>query len=282
MKPVEELIRMQGGMASGYEQMDAEAFEKLKADTYNREPGNTYDPSVYDCPICLNKGDIARAAQNDHGWWMTYHAPCKCLEIRKTIRQMQRSGLKNIIRDYTFSAFKATEPWQKTTKNAAMDYAKHPDGWFYIGGQVGCGKTHLCTAICREFLLNGREVKYMLWRDDAVKAKQLVNDYAEYQALIGPYKSAEVLYIDDLFKTGKNDKGETQRPTAADVNLAFEILNSRYTDPQKLTIISSECTVEELLAIDEGVGSRITERSVVFSISKDRKKNYRLRKVTEL
>ena len=49
-----------------------------------------------------------------------------------------------------------------------------------------------------------------------------------------------------------------------------------------LTIISSECTTNDLLDIDEATGGRICEKAQVFSIAPDRAKNYRLRKVTEL
>ena len=88
------------------------------------------------------------------------------------------------------------------------------------------------------------------------------------------WKKAEVLYIDDLFKTeqGKN-------PTTADINVAFEILNYRYRNPQLITLISSEKTIQELVRIDEAVGSRIFEMSRDFcvNIGKDIKKNYRLK-----
>ena len=198
--------------------------------------------------------------------------------------RLKKSGLKNIIKDYTFDKYEAEEPWQQTLKEAAMEYAnaKQPEGWFFLGGQSGCGKTHLCTAVCRKFLLEGRRVMYMLWRDEIVKLKGLVNDAVQYGELIDKYKKAEVLYIDDLFKTGKNSEGEAQRPTPADVNIAFEIINYRSNDPALLTIISSECTEDDLLDIDEAVGGRIIEKSTAFSIAKNRKRNYRLKKSVTL
>jgi DNA replication protein DnaC len=163
-----------------------------------------------------------------------------------------------------------------------MQYAKHPEGWFFIGGQSGAGKTHICTAICREFLMEGKEVKYMLWRDDVVKLKNAVTD-PEYESLVEKYKRVEVLYIDDLFKTGTAADGTRQRPTGADINVAFEILNFRYNDPKLLTIISSECTIDSIIDIDEATGGRIFEKAKSsFSLKPDRSRNYRLRGVTEL
>ena len=65
----------------------------------------------------------------------------------------------------TFEAYKATEPWQKLIKDGARAYAESMDGWFLICGQPGSGKTHLCTAIARQRLLAGDEVRYMPWRE---------------------------------------------------------------------------------------------------------------------
>ena len=263
--------------------MSQEEVEKAKADGYNKTAGTLNERADgYDCPICLNKGDIARAVQTEQGWWTYALSPCKCLKIRSTITKMHRSGLKDIIKDYTFDKYETANPWQETVKATAMEYAKEPSGWFFIGGQTGAGKTHLCTAICREFLLAGTEVKYMLWRDEVVQIKQLVNEYEQYSELMEQYKNVKVLYIDDLFKTGKGPDGQSQRPTSADINAAFEILNGRYNDPKKLTIISSECTIEDLLDIDEAVAGRIFERAKVINLKPDRSKNYRLRGAIEL
>ena len=251
-------------------------YEQFKVDGLNNTVGDRDKEDGYNCPLCKNKGFIAKLTE-DNGRYSHCFTDCKCVEIRNSIMRMKRSGLKDIIKDYTFDKFEDTEPWQKTLKSAAMEYAKNPEGWFFLGGQSGCGKTHLCTAACREFLLKGKSVQYMLWRDDVTKLKSAVTDAEEYGKLIDRYKTADVLYIDDLFKTGKVDKG-FQKPTAADINVAFEILNFRYNNPALLTIISSELSEDELLDIDEATGGRIYERAKkAFSIAEDRKKNYRIK-----
>ena len=96
--------------------------------------------------------------------------------------------------------------------------------------------------------------------------------------LIEYYKDVDVLYIDDLFKTGKAYGEEVQKPTAGDINLAFEIINSRVAQNKK-TIISSESTIFELFDIDEAVAGRIKQMCGAYciSISKDAGKNYRKR-----
>ena len=274
-------IRLPKNMELTFEPMTQEERERLHAENFNASPGNLNEADGYNCDKCRNKGLIMRAYEHN-GIWTTVCSECECMKIRTTIKRMQRSGLKNIIKDYTFAKYQAVEDWQIKLKDAAVKYADNPAGWFFIGGQTGAGKTHLCTAICREFLLNGRAVKYMLWRDDVVKLKGAVNDTDTYASLMDTYKRTEVLYIDDLFKTGKGPDGQKQQPTAADINIAFEILNYRYNNPALLTIISSECTVNDIIEIDEATGGRIFERAEAFSLKPDKRKNYRLKGVVEL
>ena len=254
-------------------------IEQRKVELYNAEEGDLHETDGYTCPICKNKGHIGLLSEYPAGCWTMDYRECKCMDVRRSIKRMKKSGLKNIIKDYTFDKFIAEESWQKAIKDAAVEYAKNPEGWFFLGGQSGAGKTHLCTAICRELLLSGKRVRYMLWRDDVVKLKGAVTESDEYTKLIDEYKNTEVLYIDDLFKTGKAADNTIQKPTGADVNVAFEIINYRYNNPALLTIISSELSQDELIDIDEAIGGRIYEKATAFSIGKNRERNYRIRKV---
>lgn len=269
---------------TGDAEFDIRGFMERRAKRLNEKAGNMNTADGYECKLCLNRGDIAVAVESYSGDWEVKHRPCKCMKVRNSIRQMQRSGLKNVIRDYTFDKFIDEDFWQQDIKQKAMEYAKDQEGkWFFLGGQSGCGKTHLCTAVCREFLLAGREVRYMMWRDDIVKIKAVANDAETYAERINPLKTAEVLYIDDLFKTGRGRDGEKQRPTGADINAAFEIFNYRAMNNLP-TIISSECSIDDLLDIDEALGGRIYAQAGRFgtSIDPDRGKNYRIKGVTRL
>lgn len=145
------------------------------------------------------------------------------------------------------------------------------NGRIFITGN--CGKTHLCTAIATDYIKKGYELRYMLWIDDSKMLKSLANDFA-YQDKINIYKNVDVLYIDDFLKVKQG--GE---PTTADIVLAFEILNSRVMDDEKVTIISSEKTIDELLDYDEAMMSRIVQKCGRYklNIGKDRSKNYRLK-----
>lgn len=269
-------------MGTTSEPMTPKEYEQFKVDGLNATEGNRHEEDGYHCHICRNKGYVIKLVEWEDGSFHQVCCDCKCAETRNSIMRMKRSGLKDIIKDYTFEKFEDPEPWQKAIKNAAMDYAKNPEGWFFLGGQSGAGKTHLCTAICREFLLAGKRVRYMLWRDDIVKIKGAVTDSEEYSKMIDQFKTIDVLYIDDLFKTGKAADNIVLKPTGADINVAFEIINYRYNNPALLTIISSELTEDELIDIDEAIGGRIYERAKAFTIGKSRDRNYRIKKAVTL
>ena len=179
------------------EPFDAMAFAHQQTEWYNNAEGHLDQEDGYDCPICRNKGYL-RVVTEEGGIPNAWMRPCQCQKVRQSIRQMRRSGLQHIIQDYTFAKFQATEPWQQKLKAAAQAYAQSLEGWFFFGGQSGSGKTHLCTAICRKALHQGKQVRYMLWRDDVSRIKAVANQGEEYNAAIAPYKHAELLYIDDL------------------------------------------------------------------------------------
>ncbi|MBR2474817.1 MAG: ATP-binding protein [Clostridia bacterium] len=231
----------------------------------------------YDCPLCLNKG--YRLEPRPSGkFYDTVFIPCTCESIRKTMRALKESGLSDLAKEFRFDNFEVSEPWQQTMLDRAKAYLEaDSDKWLYMGGNTGCGKSHICTAVAVALLKQGKEVKYMLWRDEVNRLKALVNE-GSYADEIKHYKNVDVLYIDDLFKTGKCEGQKSQRPTAADINLAFEILNSRAI--KKLpTIISSESTLTELLAIDDAIAGRIKQRCGVYNvnIARDASKNFRLK-----
>ena len=144
---------------------------------------------------------------------------------------------------------------------------------FFIGGQTGCGKTHICTALTVSLINSGKSARYMLWTDEAARLKACVND-DQYASLMWPLKAVGVLYIDDLFKP----TGASGQPTQADIRLAYELINYRYNSTNKVTIISSERTTGELCEIDEAIGGRIVEKSGQYciNIARDRAKNWRL------
>lgn len=184
---------------------------------------------------------------------------------RRNLERLEKSGLKDMTRRYTFKTWQQTGPEQVAAYQTATAFCQNPSGWLVVSGRPGTGKTHLCTAVCVEMMRNSLSVRYVMWRDFVVQAKAALNDGEEYDRLLGPLKKEKVLYLDDFFKTGKGTD-----PTTADVNLAFELLNYRYNDSKLITIISTEYSLERMMEIDEAVGSRIYERSKRFYLPMQR------------
>lgn len=242
--------------------MDADEWQRHLVEKLNSEPG-TKDDGI-DCPDCLNRGFYYRFAA-EHGPIMVR---CHCMARREALRRITKSGLAPAMRRMTFDTYETPNEWQQRILLAAKEYAANPEGWFFIGGQVGAGKTHICTAILQELSMN-YPVRYMLWRDESARIKAALNE-PEGVSLMRDLKNAPVLYIDDLFKGA-------ERPTQGDLNLAFELLNYRYNDERFCTIISTEKLIGELIEIDEAIGSRIAERSKghMVNLNRDPSRNWR-------
>lgn len=241
---------------------------KTEAEIMNELEGNL---TGYDCRECRNKGVIYSETESGE----TVFNRCKCWEKRKSLRRIHTSGLKDLLDRYTFDKFECSEFFQLKVKEKALNFVKDENKrGFFIGGQVGCGKSHICTAIVREFLVEqGKETLYMQWKGDSARLKGIANTES-YSCEVEKYKTVPVLYIDDLFKT---ETGKT--PTAADINLAFEIINHRYIGSDLITIISTEKLPGELIDIDEAVASRIIEmcRGYVLPVEYQKGRNYRLK-----
>ena len=238
-------------------------------DYFNNSVGNLNDEDGYNCNDCKNRGYFAKL----DAYGNEVRVECKCLHTRNILRRAQKSGLGAKLHEYRFDTYKVIDEWQNALKTASIAFCEDVTAnLFYIGGQVGCGKTHLCTAICAYYLKKGFYVKYMLWAEDAKRLKSIANDKT-YQNEVAVYKNASVLYIDDFLKVKHGEN-----PTAADINLAFEIINSRLVN-ERITIISSEKTLDELMQYDEATMSRIYQQAGKYrlTIEKDINKNYRLR-----
>lgn len=237
--------------------------DKRFEDLLNQEKG---DLEGYDCPECKNRG---------YFWCIKgverWTEECKCMTVRRNLTRMKKSGLGKMIDEYTFEVFQTQEPWQKRVFCTAQEYLDANEAWLYVSGQPGCGKTHLCTAVVRELMMRGEDVRYMRWVEDGQKIKY--TDFGEREREIKPLQDCQVLYIDDFLKTQAGTKVDPR-----EIRLAFEILNMRYGNRLK-TIISSEFYIDEVMQMDEALGSRIASRAKGYNLAIKREKgrNWRLK-----
>ena len=200
------------------------------------------------------------------------HRRCACTSIREAQDAMKCSGLpETTLQECTFDRWQTPENWQRTALQKAQDYLYQAlsdpgfSSWFVMSGRPGSGKTRLCSTLFRAMVEKGRRGRYLSWRDFARRAKSIANDGEKFAALTAYAKKPPLVYIDDFWK------GQI---TPADVHLAFEIINDRYASG-KLTIFSSELTVEAILRGDEAIGSRLYERSKGYYVDCSRAKNWR-------
>ena len=244
---------------------------ELQVKYANGAKGNLHILDGYYCHECNNKGILFKARGEELVSYV-----CKCRAVRKSLRILKESGLEAVIEKKTFDSFVAEESWQKNMKEMCLKFIDQSSkSAFFMGGQCGCGKTHLCTAMCAHYIRQGEHTRYLVWPKEIKAIKALVNT-SVYEEYLGAFVDAKVLYIDDFFKQRQGSE-----PTSADINIAFEILNERLLDPKKITIISSEHTIDKLILYDEGTISRIVEMAgeFMFNICKDESKNYRLKTI---
>lgn len=264
MKKLAEILKSQN-IQSTFDFTSSEYLQK-QCRNYNSKIGNLNKIDGYNCENCKNKGDLWVVF---NGEILTQKCP-ECTLIRQSIANINASGLDNL----GFNNFFDVDDWQKALKQKGLDFVDNTKGeWLFIAGQSGCGKTHICTAVLRQLIFKYRiKIAVFKWQEDAKKLKQLSND-KEYSIMCEPFKTAKVLYIDDLFKCRRGEK-----PTPADINLAFEIIDYRYCH-KLLTVISSEISLGEIIVFDEAIGGRIKQRTKDYAIyiQPDKNKNYRLK-----
>ena len=252
---------------------ERERLERQAA-SYNESVGYLNDVDGINCPLCKNKGYRERVVKNElFGYYSSTFFECECQRARKSWHRMQKSGLARLISEMTFENYQVSAPWQKYALECARAYLDGQGGiWFFIGGQAGSGKSHLCTAICGQFLQQGLSVRYMKWAEESIQLKSKVND-EDYGTLLDEFKKYDVLYIDDFLKVPRFGNSA---PSVADIRLAFQILDYRYCNKLR-TILSTEYLMDELLVFDEAVGSRIYQMShgSMVQIQRGADRNYR-------
>lgn len=242
----------------------------------NEKEGKLHLSDGYNCPKCKNRGMFSEPYF--YLFWQLGSYNCSCLKIRKAINEFKRNGLSRMVEKYTFSSYNACEEWQKVILNKAKSYIKEArEPWFFFGGVSGCGKTHICTAITANLLKSGEKLHYMQWEKESKRLKQQINDYKAYYKIMDDIENCDILYIDDLFKCGRSEQGRALQPSSADINLAFEIINSRYMSGKRV-IISSELTLGDIGQLDSAIAGRIKECAGEYIIKAEgNNKNYRLR-----
>ena len=215
--------------------------------TYQNETFKAAGLDVLDCEKCENRGYIIWRGDN----FETHFRECECMAKRRSIRRIRRSNMEDMLERYTFDAYQTPDEHRRKIKERARQYIDQSDGWFYVSGRSGSGKTHICTAVCKALIDKGVETYYMDWQRESSRIRLSMKDREYYEDTMQKLCTVPALYIDDLFKKGNE----------FDVKLAFEIVHARYNNKKHRTNISSEITLRGLFEVDEALAGRIYERT---------------------
>lgn len=206
-----------------------------------------------DCFACKGRGMFAVTSKYYGMWRLIFKHCANC-----SGKGMSSTGP-------TIGGYTASEDWQAELKTKAKYYLEEAaaDTWFFVGGSVGAGKSHICKGICAELWEERPEVFY--WNTERMDLLGFEGDAERIETL----QRAKCLYIDDLF---------CGSATTGDINLARRILDYRY-EHRLRTIISSEKTYVEVRSASEGTASRISEMTsnelFCISIGKSEDRDYR-------
>lgn len=187
----------------------------------------------------------------------------------------KKAGLSKETSKLGFTAFKEWNEKTKDMKDMATKYYKNFESIketrqnsIIFSGNPGSGKSHLSIAIANNLMRKNIKVIYMPYREVIINIKQNMLDGEAYSKILNKYKIAEILLIDDLFK------GQISK---SDINIMFEIINHRYINNLPM-IISTELSINNIIKIDEAVGSRIYEMIKSYTVEiLGKENNYRLK-----
>ena len=227
------------------------------------------------CPKCQDRGIILIDS---------LHAKtCACVQQRKFKQKLNSSRFSRELLQKTFASFetrgnaKLIEIKQKA--QAFVESFKPTQEINSIGimGPVGTGKTHLCCAISNALMDKGHQVYYFNFIEGFQEMFSFYSKEAsELEAVRKELLDAEILFIDDLFKG--IEKFDLTKGVYKEL---YSIINHRYV--QGLPIIWNSEFKSRLLTVDEGLTSRILEKSYTlqFGDSQASGSNQRLKRFAE-
>ena len=202
-------------------------------------------PAGSPCPVCNGSGHVMETWSNDeyfHGL-LTLCPECGSTHVQED--NARKAGNAPRYGDYI-----DVYDWQRDLHRKAGEFAQHPAGVFYIGGQTATGKSHLCSKIYYHLMANGSAgLMFQPW-------KSFVRRSSRDWQLIDAAEGCNVLWFDG-FLDAVSRRGT---PTAAELDKALEVIDARCS-AGKITIFSSCWTPERLEDIAPQIASRIEQAS---------------------
>jgi len=175
---------------------------------------------------------------------------CRCTKEESAkehqSRLLRESGLDlPLLKSMTFDKFDPNRinlPEQRENLEmvyeAALNFAKSPEGWLVLQGETGCGKTHLAAAIGNYQLQAGKPVKFVEVPNflDHLRSTFSPESAVSYDQLFEEVKNTPLLILDDF--------GEHSTTPWAQEKL-YQLINYRY-NAHLATVITTRLTTDEI------------------------------------
>lgn len=201
------------------------------------------------CPVCKDAGWVRMDVPVGHPNFGRLF-PCECKVAEQAERgkeQVRRLSNLDGFTQHTFAHFEPT-PGTEDAYNAAREFARSPDGWLYLHGSVGVGKTHLAVAAALEIRERNGSVLFAVVPDllDHLRTTFDPAQGIAYDDRFTAIRNAFLLVLDDL---------GTENTTPWAREKLYQIFNHRYVE-RLPTIITSN---QDHRHVDERILSRLLD-----------------------
>ncbi len=154
--------------------------------------------------------------------------------------------MQALLKEMTFATFRPegaamTKDRQRNLRTAydiARNYAANPQGWLFLLGGYGCGKTHLAAAIANEMWQHGEDALFIVVPDllDHLRATFRPDSTVSYDERFELVRTVPLLILDDL--------GAQSNTPWANEKL-YQIINYRYNASLPM-VVTTNLSLEEI------------------------------------
>ena len=247
---------------------------------------NQHDEKRYPnnpCPCCNGSGEMMEYAFEDPtgvkaGTQGNRVACPVCHDRINAAKNRLASGLPEELKNLTLKSFECSEPWQRKALEVAESFAKKPEGLLFLGGQSGCGKSHLAAGIIYRVSKSGSQPPlYYSWPDLLAAGRRTSRDWRSTD-IRDTLKDCRMLVVLDDFLAAPNG-----RPSTAALETAFEIISAR-TANKLPTVLASPYTAEKINALYSVLFKKIARAAGgrLISIDPDETKDYTAKRTSRL
>lgn len=222
------------------------------------------------CGRCGGNGWLRKKADfTSEDFGQIFPCDCKATRSQDIIPNLFQIGgfNKELLSNMSFQKFDLNgnlklDQRQKHSLRTAVKickiFAKQPEGWLFITGTHGSGKTHLALA-CAVERLKQKDAVFIVFVPallDELRSSFGVNKGITYENIIEKLRSVELLVLDDLGSESGTEWSQEK---------LYQILVFRY-NLRLPTIITSSLSTDEIELNKEAIGSRLKDQMIVQEI----------------